>query len=286
MVGAWPQKKKAARTIVAVDAVCHSLFPYYADSVRALIPSIVDLQERATAGHFSKMAGKKLHYLNAGEVHTEVVKRDVRRVHANHQTVQLQTLKDLLRGVQHVPALLAKTPCVSPNTHVADKIHQITETTLNPNHSRVCDWRKAIILVAKELEDERRLCLRNIKRMVQLLGEVTGILYARAAHHTPGMVQHLSLALWRNYCYLQELFQSLKTVTLGALCGGYFHIVLHSPLQLMLVSLRSTNTENLERLQGTASRIGETVTSRRASEVPRNVLLWCQAELEGECIKP
>ena len=50
----------------------------------------------------------------------------------------------------------------------------------------------------------------------------------------------------------------------------------------MLVSMRSTNTENLERLQGTARRIGETVTSRRPSEVPRTVLLRCQAEMEGE----
>ena len=118
--------------------------------------------------------------------------------------------------------------------------------------------------------------------MVQLLAEVTGILYARAANRTPRMGLHLSLALWRHYCYLHELFKSLNTVTLGTLYGGYFHNVLHSPLQLMLVSLRSTNTENLERLQRTARRIGKTITSRRASEVPRTVRPRGQAELKGE----
>ena len=94
-----------------------SLFPCYADSVCAQIPSIVDLQERATAGHFGKMAGQNLHYLKAGEVRTELVKPGVRRVHAVDRTDQLQTLKDLLKGVQHLPALLAKTPRVSPDTH-------------------------------------------------------------------------------------------------------------------------------------------------------------------------
>ena len=80
---------------------------------------------------------------------------------------------------------------------------------------------------------------------------------------------------------MQEVLQEPKSLSLGSLYGGYLHGLLHAPLQLMVTSLRSTNTESLERLQGTARRIGETVTSRRPAEVPPAVMIRTQAETEG-----
>ena len=70
-------------------------------------------------------------------------------------------------------------------------------------------------------------------------------------------------------------------MSVGTLYGGYLHGLLHSPQQLA-VSLSSTDSENLERLQGQARHIAEATTSRRPAEIVKMVLLWLQAESERD----
>ena len=195
-----------------------SYFPSYADFVSGQIPSFTDLQNRVTVGYFGKKVAQNLHHLKAAEIRTELLRCGVPRVSKLDRTVHLQTLRDLLKGVERVPAVLTQTPCVSPEVHglsnyqafpsellhdikghisdvitelshhcpqeIAEKIRSVTESTVNPNHSRGCEGRKALMILAKELQDEKLRCPPDIKRMVELLmsqGSCMPVLHT--AHH-------------------------------------------------------------------------------------------------------
>ena len=165
--------------------------------------------------------------------------------------------------------------------HTAGIISNIVSATVNTNHSRGCDWRKALFLVTKALEDVVECSVRT-RRAIRLLAEVATLLYARANKRTVKGVLHLSLCLWKHFCLIQQIIEQPKSLSVGALYRGYLHDLLHSPLQMMVVSPSSTCTEVLERLQGQTRRIAEATTSRRPNEIVPTVLLRMQAETENK----
>ena len=76
--------------------------------------------------------------------------------------------------------------------------------------------------------------------------------------------------------------------SLDRLYGGYLHNMTHSPDQLMLVSLRSTNTEALERGQGQAKAITLATSSRHPEDVACNMILRLnleQSTATSSCLK-
>ena len=145
--------------------------------------------------------------------------------------------------------MLAELPNLVPpemRTEMQDIIH--STFTVNKTHSRVCDWRKALILACRCLVKSEG-CDEKVKRMVKFLEEISTIVYARDVERTPKMVLHLSLTLYRHFELIKNVLHEPKHVSLGSLYGGYLHDLLRSPVQVMAVSFRSTNTESLERLQ-------------------------------------
>ena len=176
--------------------------------------------------------------------------------------------------------MLAELPHLVP-PDIQTEMQDIN-STVNKTHSRGCDWRKALILACICLE-KSEACDGKVKHtdVVKLLQGNSTTSFARDIERTPKMVLHLSLALYREFELMKYFLHKPKHVSLGSLNGGYLQDLLHSPVQLMAVSLRSTTTESLERLQGTARRIGENVTSCRPADVPPTVIIRTQPEAEG-----
>ena len=65
--------------------------------------------------------------------------------------------------------------------------------------------------------------------------------------------------------------------------GRYFHsLVVHAPIQLCIISLRSTNTEQQERLLNAFSSISVTTSSRRPGEIITPGIIRMQADVKSE----
>ena len=291
-----------------------SHLPCYASNVGNAIPSYSELQSRATGGLYGKQIGTNLHYLTADKMRAELRKRGFSKeaVAAMPRDVLNEKLRSLLQGVQRVPALLAFTPTAELTRyglqryqimpceplhdikgHVSNLLtelpHHLTKAAGNQvkniinatvgEHNRGCDWRKALFLTTTALQD-RADCPPSARKLIRLLADVASLLYASADKRTPKMILHLSLCLWRHFELMQQVIGEPKAISLGTLYGGYLHGLLHSPTQLAVVSLSSTNAEALERQQGQTRAIATSTTSRRPREIVSSILIRVQAETE------
>ena len=171
-----------------------SLLPNYASNFEH-IPSYQDLRASATAGLYGKHTGKNLHGLSAAHIRIELQKRGARHADTMDKEKLMKYLRNILKGVQRVPALLAFSPQAELSSlalesyeiwpceplhdlkghvvhvltdlphhtdqHTAGIISNIVLATVNTNHSRGCDWRKALFLVTKALEDDVECSVRT-----------------------------------------------------------------------------------------------------------------------------
>ena len=219
-------------------------------------------------------------------------------------------LRHELKGVARVPALLTRDPMQNIATSVlsdytvfpceplhdlkghinnvltevqahmpreaAQDLKEMINNTVDPHKGRGCDWRHAVMLAAAKLP--KTTASHRVIRMIRSLAEITSICYLPEAKRTPKLVLHLALCLWRHFGLLKQVCSKPK-MTLDRLYGGYLHGLLHTPQQLMIVSLRSCNTEALERFQGISRAISEATSSRRPQEVAKNAVVRLQAEL-------
>ena len=138
--------------------------------------------------------GQNLHHLKAAEIWTELLRCGVPRVSKLDRTVHLLTLRDLLKGVERLSAVLTQTPCVSPEVHGLSNYQAFPSELLHDIKGHItdvittavpgCEGRKALMILAKELQDEKLRCPPDIKRMVELLtsqGSCMSVLHT--AHH-------------------------------------------------------------------------------------------------------
>ena len=269
----------------------------YAQQVNRLVPSLTQLQQRATAGVVAAESGAtNLQGLLVADLRREVRARNIK---CNKADTMQQLLLQQLQGQQRVPALLTLNPtmiqselrryqimAVEPlhdfKGHISNimkeledaiadgsVLRDITRTTVNMTHGRGCDWRKAVILAAAKLSGKPRNLLRS-------LADVSAIMYSTEEKRTPKQVLRLAIQLWRQFSLFRQIVPSPKAI--NKVYGGYSHNVLHSPDQLMLTSLRSANTEALERIQGQAKAITLQTSSRQPQEVARNIMLRLNEE--------
>lgn len=200
------------------------------------IPSYQDLQSHATAGKYGKIPGRHLGKLNGAEAAEELQARgeQVPRLAGERK----ESLKGILRGVIRVPALLALDPTakleqtglgrfqILPTeplhdlkghlSHVlselqrhlpqsaAEKYNDILTATVNRQHSRGCDWREAVCLLAIQA-DTWEECPAKVKTFLREFAEISGILYAGEEKRTPKMVLRLTLLLWHHFVILKEV---------------------------------------------------------------------------------
>ena len=154
---------------------------FYNQNVRAL-PSLQELQSSATAGKYGKIPGRSLNKLTAKEAGEELAARaeQVPRLGQDRK----DHLRNVLRGVVRVPALLARSPTanikelglerlqIMPSEPLHDLKGVLSNTltelerhlpapaansykeeigvTVGCQHSRGCDWREAVCLLAKQ----------------------------------------------------------------------------------------------------------------------------------------
>ena len=144
--------------------------------------------------------------------------------------------------------------------------------TVGRQHSRGCEWREAVCLLAKQATTWE-LCPQKAKHLLRNLSDISSILYTGEEERTPKMILRMTLLVWRCFALIREIAgDSPKTCSREALYGGYLHEIPHGPTQLSVVNLLSRITEALERIQGQAKAVALACTGRRHQYIPLLVL--------------
>ena len=291
---------------------------YHAHTARD-IPSYSELQPFATAGKYGKIPGKNLAKLTHSERGEELRARHETVPTASQD--RKQTLKTYLHGVQRVPALLAYNPTVGLQDHslerysilpceplhdvkghlanvltelqyhisgrTKEKYIDVLNATVKRPTSRGCDWRNACVLLTAAMQNDED-CPPRARQLLTNLTEISKIAYTSEQQRSPKMVLALTLSLYKHFELLRKIMpepHKSSPVGAAALYGGYLHDLMHSPTQLAVCSLRSGNTEQLERMQGQAKAIAVAATNRKVEDVAVETMLRLHAERNTEMKK-
>ncbi len=289
----------------------------YSDQAHALQchwRSLQELQELAVGGVYGSKPGatKPFEKLLVAELREELKARGVFDIDRLKPELQ-QELTEILRGIQRVPALLLENPkqqlgslnlsryelmaCeplhdLKGHIHnlleelpgilppaAADKCQTLLDSCLSKDKISGADLRRTAIQVFLYLRDFN--VQPEILSLLQSIIKVGQILYSSDSRRTPRALLQMYNHCWYHSELCVDLLSKPKKISYGKMFGLYFHaLTAHAPTQYELVSLRSVNTENQERLFGQARQIALKCTNRSPNNVIPQVLLHLQAKQE------
>ena len=254
-----------------------------------------------------------LEKLRVAQLRTELEKRGVDTEGKMKPQLEKE-LRDLQTGTSNVPALLLNTPQASldslnlgnyevfPTEPLHDLkghmhnilaevtkaasgetlqiLRQVQDTVLNKCTLRCSDYRKAVILIYKSLQQSNNPDAQ-IMELFRTAVEITEIMYAPDSKRTPRMVLRFHNLVYQHGKVCNDLFahDAIK----NPVFGRYFHsITCHAPLLLRVICLRSVNTEVQERMFGQAKQITKSTSSLRANHVITNFLIRNHEEANAQ----
>jgi hypothetical protein len=284
-------------------------------SFRCSHMSLADRQDLVLKGPYGKKnslkkASKPFQDLNKDELIREL---SARGIYEGNTKEELQNLlKEELHGVQRVPALLYPNPevpldeinCGNYEILGFEPLHDISHHIENvltelPSHlpkkeaselnaltefciggketKRAFDYRCALILISNQIRGKINT---QAQLFLDTLVEIQEIAYAAEAQRTPRSVLRFHNLTWYHgmLCRMVIGFH-LKKLTVRKFYGTYFHnITSHAPIQNRLISGRSANTEEQERIFNAITNITRTTSSFHPDHIISNILVRLQAE--------
>ena len=138
---------------------------------------------------------------------------------------------------------------------------------------RCSDYRKAMILFYLKLKETN--ADQTIADVFKTAVHLSHILYTSDYHRTPKAILALHNLSFIHGMLCIEQFSTTKT----NIFGRYFHsITTHSPILFRIVSMRSMNTEDQERMFGQAKAITKATSCNRPNEILTNIIQRVQME--------
>ena len=123
----------------------------------------------------------------------------------------------------------------------------------------------------------------KVQTLFDTMTEISSILYARSEDHCQRSIFRLHNQAFIHAIACQEVIGMPQILSQKKFYGRYFHsLVVHAPIQLRIISLRSTNTEQQERHFSAFSSISVTTSSRRPGEIITPGIIRMQAEVKSE----
>lgn len=211
-----------------------------------------------------------------------------------------QNLKDHLRGVQRVPALLINEqdkslkdinldmyevlptePLHNVKEHIANVVSEITHHLTDvekvafqqmlelvsgtKDQLRGSDYREMAIVLAKQL---REIVSDKVQILLDTMTEISSILYAKLEERCPRSILRLHNQTFLHAVTCEEVIGKPRILTEKKFYGRYLHsLVMHAPIQHRIICSRSTNTEQQGRHFSTLSSISVATSSRRPGEI-------------------
>ena len=229
------------------------------------------------------------------------------------------TLVCELHGVQQVPALLFENPTkdlkainledyeilvCEPmhdiSNHIANILTELPSHVVNLEHKklieetialtiggketkRAFDYRCAIIALSSQLKG---VVDTKVQALVDTLVDIQELLYEGDDQRFPRNVLRLHNSTWYHAILCREVLGfKLNELTTRKFYGTYFHdLTAHAPLQLRLVSGKTANAEEEERMFNTVKSITSSTSNGRPDHIIGNLFVRLQAEEHlGKC---
>ena len=220
-------------------------------------------------------------------------------------------LKEVLRGIQRVPALcfpqqecsLQELSLENYEVLPVEPLHDLKEHINNifkelPKHLndeekvlfdeameavlstkeklRGSDYRLCCVVLALHLGKHCRL---TIKRLLHTLAELCEMLYTPAEKRTPRFILRLHNVTFCHVIAVRKVFQIPQVLTYRKLFGIYYHsITCHAPLTSRIISLSSVDTEEEEREFSTINSISKSTSNGHPEHIIPNSIIRVQAE--------
>ena len=116
---------------------------------------------------------------------------------------------------------------------------------------------------------------QTIVDIFQSAVHMSHLLHTSDYHRTPKAILALHNLSFLHGVLCTEVFSA----TTSSVFGHYFHaLTMHSPILFCIVSMRSTNTEDQERMFGQAKMITKATLCNRPNEIITNILQRVQME--------
>ena len=195
---------------------------------------------------------------------------------ANYEILGFEPLHDIGK---HIENLFTELPDHLPSNE-ASKLKTVLDLCIGAKETkRTIDYRCALIVVSNNL---RGSVNSMVQQLLDTLVEIQEIAYSLEAMRTPRSVLRLHNLTWQHAILCQSVMGfSLKQMTTRKFYGNYFHnITAHAPIQQRLISGRSANTEEQERVFNSINNITRTTSSNHADHIIGNVFIRIHAEKE------
>ena len=248
--------------------------------------------------------------LKVGQLRKELGTRDIPTKGMKKPEME-ESFKSIRQGITNIPPLLQPNPTADLETiqlhryeiapceplhdlkgHFANIIDetehllsgnalnafkQIKAASLDKTTLRCSDYRRAMILMYLKLQEFN--IDQAITEIFQTGVHISHLLYTHEYNRKPSAVLALHNTTFLHGLLCSQVFQKPVTMTTCKMFGRFFHsLTAHSPILFRIISTRSINTENEERIFGQAKAITKATSCNRPNEVITNILLRVQME--------
>ena len=199
----------------------------------------------------------------------------------DYEVLPFEPLHDIGK---HIENILVELPA-HLTAKEASIVSDIVDVSLGEkNTKRTFDYRCTIIKVAQH---SRGKVAAKAQTLLDTLVEIQDIAYSTENSRTPRQILRLHNLVWHHAILCKEVIGfKLKKLTIRKFYGSYFHnITSHAPVQTRLVSGRSTNAEEQERVFNALKNISKATSSYQPDQIVGNMFIRLQAEekLKGSC---
>ena len=259
-----------------------TLFGDFAHTLQHPWRSIHDLQSIATAGKFGKSAGnpKPFDKLKVAQIKEELHARGEYDNNKKKEILQCQ-LDNILCGIQRVPTMLLLNPKqnlfqlnLQDYTIIdCEPLHDIKghfsnlfselpylfkgddrttcEQVIAANKGSTMTGAKCrVCMIELFLHLRHRPVSSEILLLVETAVRISELLYMHDSDRNTRNILQLYNCVWLHHELCSKLITTFHSgMSYNKLFGNYLHaLVAHAPQQLEIISLRSVNTENQERI--------------------------------------
>jgi hypothetical protein len=192
----------------------------------------------------------------------------------NYETISFEPLHDIGKHIENV---LTELPAHLPAEEAKDIEEVIKLSMEGKDTKRTFEYRRAIVILTQH---SVKISSHRIRQLLTSLVEIQRLAYSSESERTPKSVLRLHNMTWYHGILCQEVFGfKLKEMTTRKLYGNYFHdITSHAAMQHRLISGRSTNVEEQERVFNTITNITKATSSFHPSHIIGNIFVRLQAE--------
>lgn len=150
-------------------------------------------------------------------------------------------------------------------------------TTGRKETKRAVDFRCSLITTS--LYVQGTACPR-VQSLLDTMVDMQDILYKDDNKRSPRLILRYHNSSWYHHILCREIVGfNLQKMTVRKFYGTYFHdLTAHAPLQLRIISGRSSNAEEEERTFNTVKSITNTTSNYRPAHIISNIFIRLQAE--------